>query len=445
MKRLYYFSIWLLLVSSLFVSCETTSDPNSGIIPTTDSLQLRFTDTTTLVAIIEKDDTLRTDGTDRVLLGSYYDPIFGKTTSSFYSTFSIAQTFWNTGGVIVDSVILTMKYDGGYGDLSKFTGYQVLQVFEVIEDISTAPTGGYNSLTSFNYNPIPIATYGYAPQFFPFGSEPAAIRIPINPAFANRFLTGDTINSTKIKNYIKGIYVRIDPTVTAMQSSGQGGIAYFILDSDVSHINIHYHISAATPLTIKLPMGTSSNTRINIFNHDYGAPPTFSTTCDPSFIAKLNDTTNTTASDKLYIQAMEGTRIKVKMPYLKNYLDSGKIIVNRAELVIPIDIAQDIILYPIPGNILTYTLDPDGKVVYMDDTPYTYYDGYYNSTYQEYKIVFTQYLQQVLNDENVASEFYIDIPVFSKNTDAYRLIIHSAEHTTKPLRLKLTYTRIPSL
>ena len=94
---------------------------------------------------------------------------------------------------------------------------------------------------------------------------------------------------------------------------------------------------------------------------------------------------------------------------------------------------------------MTYTLGSDGKVRLMDDIYYVYYDSYYNAITQEYKIVFTQYLQQVVNQESIASEFYIDIPVLSKATDAYRLVINSVEHATKPLKLHLTYTRIPTL
>ncbi len=420
-------------VSTTF-SCEGEPDLNSGIIPTTDSLLLRFNDTTTLVAFIQKDDTIRTDATERVLLGSYYDPIFGRTTSSFYSTFTAAQSFSSTVNDI-DSIVLTLKADGGYGDLSKFTGYQVLEVFEVTEDIPVPPSGGYSSHTTFSYNPIPIGTYGFVPQFFPLGNEPAAIRIKINPSFGSRFFQGDTINSTNVRDFIKGIYVRISPLVTQSQPSGTGGIAYFKLNSDVSHMII-YHGNGQGQ--IKLPMGTSSNYRINKFYHDYTL---FS--ANLSFLQKLGDSTNTTASDKLYIQGMEGVRVKVKMPYLSNYLDSGKVIVNKAELVIPIDNTQDFALYENPGNILTYTLASDGKIRLMDDIYFVYYDSYYNATTQEYKVVITQYIQQVLNGGDVASEFYIDIPVLSKYTSAFRLVINSPEHATKPLKLNLTYTRIP--
>ncbi len=442
MKRLNIFLVWLVGISITLVSCTTENDPNNGIIPVSDSLQLRFTDTTTLQAHIVQDDTLRTDNTDRGILGSYHDPIFGRTTSSFYSTFTSSQSFIGNSSYILDSVILTLRADGGYGDLSKFTGYQVLQVFEVTETIGTAPATGYNSTDSFDCAPVPLATFGFAPQFFSQGTEPAAIRIKLNTSFGNRFFNNDTINATNLNEYLKGIYVRIDPSIYNIQGIGNGGIVYFKLNNDVSALKVHYHecptcTTAAERRTVKFPMSSSANKRINIFRHNY-------TNADAAFMAKLNDTNNTVASDKLYIQSLQGIRIKVKMPYLKSYLDSGDVIVNRAEFIIPVDPSQNYQLYKEPANIMAYTLNSSGQVRLMDDIFYVYYDSYYNTATQEYKIVLTQYVQQVLNGGNVPSEFYFDIPVLAKNTDAFRLVINSPEHFTKPMKLNLTYTRIPT-
>lgn len=440
MKRLV--KVWLLvpaLVWGLF-SCEEANDPPTDL--PVDSLLLRFSDTTTIRAHIERDDTLRTDATERVILGSYYDPVFGKTTSAFYSTFTIAQTFVKQSGSIVDSVILTLRHDGDYGDVTKLNSYQVLQVFELTEEIPEPPDEGYNSTTSFNYDPVPIATQGFVPQFATFGNDPAAIRIRINPAFASRFFAEDTVNSSNIKDLVKGIYVRIDPNTTASQSIGQGGLSYFKLTSDVSRLQIFYHVPPANDvLDIKLSMGTTFNYRFSVFDHDND----YLNTADPALQTKLADTTNTVISDKLYIQALEGIRVKVSFPYLSSYKDSGNVIINKAELIIPIDESQDIDKYKLPGNILTYTLDSERKVDLMDDINYTYYDSYYNDVDKDFKVVITQYLQQIINDENVEKSFYIDIPILSKYTDGYRIVIHSAEHAIKPIKLNLTYTRIPSL
>jgi len=424
-------------------SCTSENDPNTSVIPTSDSLLLTYSDTTTLTAFIELDDTIRTDATERVLLGSMYDPVFGRCTSAFYSTFTISQSL-NTelNTYTVDSVILTMRAEGGYGDLSKFTGYQVLEVFELTEDIPDAPIGGYNSTTSFDYNPVPLATYGFSPQFFPLGTEPSSIRIKLNPAFGNRFFAtpNDTVNSANVRDYIKGIYVRINPTVTAMQSPGQGGMAYFKLNSDVSSLKVYYRKNSGTVTNIlKFPMATTSNKRVNVFEHfDY-------VDADPALQTKLADTTNTIVSDKLYIQALNGIRIKVKMPYLMNYVDSGPIIVNRAEFVLPIDPTQDLHLYDEPDNLMAYYLGSDGLIHFMPDIPYTYYDSFLDPVTQQYKIVLTQYVQKILNGENIPSEFYFDIPVLAKYTDAFRMVLNSPEHATKPMKLNLTYTRIPSL
>ncbi len=445
MRRLPLFLTGIFLLLCGMESCTSENDPNTGVIPTSDSLLLTYSDTTTLVAFIEKDDTLRTDATERVLLGSMYDPVFGKTTSSFYSTFTATQTLLTESNVYtVDSVVLTMRADGGYGDLSKFTGYQVLEVFELTEDIPAAPTGGYNSTDTFSCNPVPLATYGFVPQFFPYATEPAAIRIKLNPALGNRFFATpfDTLNSTNVTDYIKGIYVRIHPSVPGMQNPGQGGIAYFKLNSDVSNLKIYYKKNSSTiqQSPLKFSMATTNNRRVNVFRHNYNMG-----IADAALVNKLADTNDIVSSDKLYIQAMEGIRIKVKMPYLSNYIDSGPIIVNRAEFVLPIDATQDIHLYDEPDNLMAYYIGNDGLIHFMPDIPYTYYDSFYNPITQEYKIVLTQYIQRVLNGDNIPHEFYFDIPVLAKYTDAYRIVLNSPEHLTKPMKLNLTYTRIPSL
>jgi len=442
MRRLNIFFVGIIGVFITLVSCDTNPDPNDGVISVNDSLQLTFTDTTTLIAHIVQDDTIRTDNTDRGLLGSYHDPIFGRTTSSFYSTFTSSQTFVSNPNYILDSVILTLRADGGYGDLSKFTGYQVLQVFEVTEDIVAPPSIGYNSTDSFNCAPIPLATFGFAPQFFAQGSEPASLRIKLNTSFGNRFFNNDTINAINLQEYVKGLYVRIDPSIYNIQGIGNGGIVYFKLNSDVSSLKVHYHecptcTTAAEKKVLKFPMSSSANKRINIFRHNYN-------NADAAFMAKLNDTTNTIASDKLYLQALQGIRVKVKMPYIKSYSDSGDVIINRAEFIIPVDESQNYQLYKEPANIMAYTLNSSGQVRLMDDIFFVYYDSFYNSVTKEYKIVLTQYLQQVLNGGNVPAEFYFDIPVLAKNTDAFRLVINSPEHLTKPMKLNLTYTRIPT-
>jgi len=439
MTRVYLVVVAVFLVLTGLVSCEPQTDPNTNLIPPGDSLQLLSTDTTTIKAWIEKDDTLRTDNSDRVLLGSMYDPVFGKTQASFYSTFGIAGNHTPIANSVVDSVVLTMRADGGYGDLTKMTGYQVLEVFEVTENIPAAPTKGYNSTYSFNYNPVPLATYGFAPQFFPQGIEPAAIRIKLNPSLGARFfVVGNTINSENIGNYIKGVYVRIRPDVPGMQAPGQGGLVYFKLNSDVSSIKIYWHAGSSNTVTLKLPMA-SGNRRFTVFSHDY-------TYADPALQTKLADTSNTTASDKMYIQSNQGLRMKMKLPFLQDYVAGGKVVVNKAEFVFPVDLTQDLIKYPQPSNIMIYYKGSDGLLHFTDDIVYTYYDSFYDVTTKEYKIVITQHIQHILNNiAGIPKEFYFDIPVLSKNTDAFRFVINSPEHSTNPMRLNLSYTRIPTL
>lgn len=433
-----YFSPIILVLSLLLHSCAEDFNNPGGIIPPEDLLNAIYTDTTTIRAYIEKDDTVFTHSSYRGLLGSYYDPVFGKTTSSFYTTVNTSFNQVILGGNrIVDSVFLVLRADGVYGDATKFNSYQVAEVFEVTQEIPIpgATDDGYSSYNSFFTNPIPIGIKGFAPQFYPYGNEPAQLRIPINNSIGQRFLVLDTIKPDTIKYFLNGLYVRISPTTTADQSVKQGGICYFNLSSDISKLVIYFHSDATAKGQINLVTSGTNNVHFSVYNHD------FNSSTDPDFLTKLNDTTDTTG-DYLYLQSIQGIRTKVLLPYFLNYVDTQKVILNKAELIIPIDINQDLTLYPPSSNVMNYRYNDDGLIQLFPDLPYAYYDSFYDPVNQQFRVVITQYLQKVLTGEYPNDGFYLDIPIGNKNTDAYRVVIHSPEHPTAPMKLNLVYTRI---
>lgn len=427
-------------------SCSDELDNPGNIIPPEDLLNAVFTDTCTVTAFIEKDDTVRTDNVDRAMLGSYYDPVFGRTSAAFYTTLNINQKINNRQDLhpMVDSVVLCLRFDGAYGDVSKYNGYQVAEVFEVTQEIPlpTISDPGYHSYNSFSYNPVPLGVHGFAPQFFPYKNEPSQMRIRLNNDFGQRFIQLDSLSPDTIVHFCKGLFVRISPMVTGGQSPGQGAISYFKLGSDVSRVSIYFHNDDTqpnqTPPEIRLSMN-GKNVHFTVFNHDNYA------SADPGLITKLNDTTDT-SGQFLYLQSIQGLRIKVKFPTIQGLVsDTQKVIINKAELLLPVDISQNTVLYPMAASITTYRLDEDGDPVALPDNGYAYWDSFYDGTNKRYRFGLAQYIQQVLSGEIPNNGFYVDIKGEFKSYDAYRMVLHSVNHLTNPIKLNLTYTRIKNL
>ncbi len=427
--------LFTLLVAAIY-SCEDNTNTDPGIIPPEDLLNAIYSDTTTIRAYTVYDDTIRTDNARYAALGSYYDPEFGRTTASFFTTFNVAQKYENFGtNPVFDSIVLVLRFRGTYGDAKKLNGYMIAEVFEVTQDIP-AESSGYNSYSQISYNPIPLATQGFVPIFTSFANQGTQLRIKLNNAFGQRFLNADSLTANNVKNLIKGLYVRISPQTTANQAPGQGAIVFFDLISEVSRLAIHFHNDQNPEgLEMKLITTGSSNVRFNRFTHDYAASGA------SDLVTQLNNPGNPTAS-RLFLQSGQGLRVKIEFPYLLNYTTDKKIIINKAELIIPADELTDYFLYPAPFNLVTYTLNDDGSYNLVDDFQFNYYDSFWDDINKQFKIRITQHVQQIINGKYNVNAMFLDTPILSKNTDVNRVVVFGPNHPIRPMKLHLVYTPV---
>jgi len=444
-RMLNRFTTVLFLACITLWNCSSEYNNPGGIIPPEDLLNAVHTDSTTITAFFEREDTIRTDGSDRGLLGSYFDPVFGRTTAGFYTTLNVLQKFKPGLTPIVDSVVLCLRHDGDYGDVTKFNGYQVAEVFEVAQEIPIPDTSsdGYTAYSSFPLHPVPLAVQGFAPKYFAYKNEGTQLRIRMNNSFGERFLNQDSLMPGSIDNICKGLYVRISPQITQSQAPGQGAISYFRLTNDLSRVSVYYHTSTATSAELRLVTSGSGNVHFNVFGHDYVS------SVEPTFYSRLLD--STISGPNLYMQSLGGLRLKLKFPHLMNYVDTQKVILHKAELIIPVDIGQDLSKYPVAPNILPYVITSEGLIRVFDDFPYGYYDSYYDATNRQFRVVITQYLQDVLTGQVSNSGIYLKLsggfydqyrPLLVDATAAYRAVISSPEHPTLPMKLNLTYTPV---
>ena len=118
----------------MFFSCEKEpGEIGLAIQPPDDKLEVRYTDTSSLVSYSVIEDSVKTDEMSINLLGSMYDPVFGKTTASFATQLRMANAGVDFGvNPQVDSLVLSLVYVSYYGDLLT---QQTLHIYELDEDI----------------------------------------------------------------------------------------------------------------------------------------------------------------------------------------------------------------------------------------------------------------------------------------------------------------------
>ena len=421
----------IVLFSSLFFSCQKEPDKlGLGITPVGDRLNLRYCDTSTVIAYSVYDDSVRTDQVSPTLLGSIYDPVFGKTVASIYTQLSLSEYDYDFGTQpVLDSLVLQLQYNGYYGDT---TTPMTVKIYEMADTLSLDSVYYYNQkanihsqeLARYTFYPHPtdsvkIDTVKYAPY----------LRIKLNSILGNKILNASATNlssSDNFKKYINGIYL----TATPVNASGQGSILYFNLLGTYSGLKLYYHNTTDT-LAFNLVVD-SYTPFFNHFDH-FGYRH-----ANAAFRQQLNGDT-LKGKDKIYVQAMGGVRVKLRFPYLKHLLDSGKIAINEAQLIFKNADTDGKYAPPSSLNLMRYTENGGHKGYLADyvDEGTTFFDGVYNSTSKTYRFRISRYLQQLLDGKVGAYGLSLQ-----NSANAPRLILNGSNATTGKIKLQLIYTRL---
>jgi hypothetical protein len=434
----------IILIAIIFNSCKDPDDFGLEIQPQGDLLNLVFSDTTTILAYTIKDDSARTNYSIYTLVGSIKDPIFGSVQASFGTQFeppSFNITFGDSP--VVDSMVLILAYNGYYGDTSTS---QTIKVYELTEMLPK------DSIYS-NYNPsfdnnTEIANLTHKPQpttkiKIDTTYEPSQLRIKLYNTFAEKFLKADTTANTgdyssveKFQEFFKGFYI------TATPVSSDGAICYFDLKKTVntkliSKLVLYYHNSSEDSLSQSFTVGRNC-TKFNKFEHNNYQ--------DAAQLLKDQIDGNKSLGDSLlYLQSMAGLSVKLGFPYLMNWYTSGKIVINRAELVITVEENGTYIDDYSAATKLALAGNDTANHYYfiIDDDTYsggTFFGGSYNSTTKEYSFNITRQIQNFLSTNNPQNGLYLTIS--GKTVNATRVIIKGHKRSTGNLRLKLSYTKV---
>mgnify|MGYP000024962664 CR=1 FL=1 len=201
-----------------------------------------------------------------------------------------------------------------------------------------------------------------------------------------------------------------------------------------TRITLFYHNSTDTT-SYYFPVNKDACARYTHFEHDYSSATELN--------AQLNSS-NSIQKDKVFVQAMAGVRTKITMPYLMNLFSQGKIAINKAELIMPVDPTSisgaDTIYIPHPKLVATIADSALGPVIMPDYFEgATYFGGEYDKTKKEYRFNIARYMQQVLNGKRKNQGLYIITN--ARPTTANRVqLVGGNKLLTNRMRLKITYT-----
>lgn len=422
----------LLLIATFFASCKK-EDSSIGVdLIANDLLHARFTDTTTLVTHTVREDSNKyvTSGLQTYQLGNYDDPIFGNTTASIYTQLFLSSNNVSFGtNPIFDSVVLTLATKSFYGSNDPIT----FKVHELIDALSTDSL--YYSNSALAYNPVPIASYSVLPNTGTdviIGNDTLDphIRIPLDPTWGTALMnlpSSNLADNTAFLSVLKGLYITASPAVT----SGGRSIYSLLMSSKASGVTLYYRDGA--PKSYEFTFNGAM--RFNHYQHDY-------TSATPSILSQINTSWDIQQS-KVFVQGLTGVRTKINLPFINNYLDSGAIAVNKAEVIIKVDPTTLNDFYPPPLTLVLVATGSDSSDLIIPDylEGSSYFGGTYDAANKEYRFNIARYVQNLLNGNIENHGLYLVL--IGQSIYVNRAVLEGGDKTNPAhMRMKLTYTRL---
>jgi hypothetical protein len=442
MKISAYVFFALTALALLAASCTKKADEiGLNIQPPGDELLLSSTDTISVVAYSALEDSVRTDELSTSILGSFFDPVFGKTTASIFTEIRLTNVQLNFGaGAVIDSIVLSLAHLSIYGDK---TSPQTFRVFEMTENINIDSAYYSNRMHSYDQanelgsiSIVPptdstmVDTIKVAPR----------LRIPLNQVLANKLLSGDSTNFSSNENFrqfFKGLFITADPAV----ASGQGALITYNLLTDRTNLTVYYHNDVADSLKYTFLI-TSSSARYNHYEHyDY-------MDADPQFRQQVIEGNTDLGNELLYLQALGGVRTYLKIPSLSALgamIASGNmpmISVNEAQIIFTNNETNGA-LAPPSRLVIGKVIDDAGLTTLLDDQREGegYFGGFYNTGNSDYRFRLSRYVQnRILNPD--AEDFGLVLIIPGASSVPQRVVLNGTAAESGSIKLVIKYTLV---
>lgn len=435
--------IGVLLVLALFSCKKDPYELGIDLLPPSDTLNVLTTDTCTVFAYSVNQDSIRTDGSSYFIVGSMFDPVFGKSTAGIYTQVILGSEAPYFGdNPVLDSLVLVLVYNGYYGDT---TTMQNVKVYELSEDLI---------IDSAYWSNHRVATYSTLlanQSFYPRPTDSvrvsgknmvAHLRINLNKFtnyLGNKILYAPSdvlADNASFLNFFKGLYVETNPV------NAKGSLVNFGVGAYSSRMELYFHNSSNDSLQYDFLIDETAARYTYIDHNGY-------LDGSPDLKRQILNHDSTLGANKLFLQGLGGVKIKLRFPYMKDFGKDHLIAINDALLMFS-NMETDTTLAP-PPQLSMFRQDSVGRISFLADEieGQNYFGGTYNKSSKTYFFRITQHIQKVIQHSYKNSfDLYIlvnnpiktDIPPFRVMLNGTNPSLPGA--LTNRFRLKLIYTRL---
>lgn len=403
----------LFLLLCLVFSCKKKVDDSVlglDVQPENDLLGQIINDTSSILMYTQKvDNTIKSYNDQYKFLGSNQDPIFGRTDASIYTNFSISNNLTNLSfgtNPVLDSAEMVIRFLGqALGDTSTALTYQVYLLSEKLV------SGTTYSVTSHLMKSSSVVSTLTGKLKVRNGN--VCLVLPLDYNMSQYILQNNSnlTNNTAFQNAYKGFY--ITTINSALGAPGSGAIRRFNMDDELSGVNLYYHdgnSASSKGQVFKFSFRGTDALRFNHIDHNYVSGASLNLFDQ---ISGTEEAAILKGNSNVYLNCFGGTRTKIYLPYIKNFTDSQKVSISRAELIIKIDnkISPYNPNYGYPSNLALIACNAENgeELVFdqLETTDFVKYGGIYDAANKQYVFNIARQMQKILNGEIVNYGFYL--------------------------------------
>lgn len=392
-----------------------------------DLLGLEVIDTTiTIYSYPVLSDSVKTDEVSTAMfVGSYVDPVFGKSTAGIYSQFSYGSSnslvqSGDLSNVVFDSIVLSMPLVDLYGEADPQT-FEVYQMTENIFIDSAYYSNNNKATTGINLVKSNKKT------ITPNSTGTGNINIHLDASIGDDVFAQSSLSSEAFAEWFKGLYITVN---NGSQSSGEGAMLNVLIGEPGScnltfyYRNINPPNSSSKQYSFEL---IQEGAYFNNFSHDYTGT---------SVESALNNKTN--GNSEFYIQSMSGVNAEIDFPHLSNLAEIEGFVVRKAELVFPYE-SSSINEYSQIDNLIALGYNSSGENIFLTDQFVGNIGGTNSSADNNYTFIITNFVNQLIQGDLEDNRLLIAPIGASINAD--RTIFNGQKAlTSNKLKLKISYS-----
>lgn len=418
-------SIKITAAAILFVAYSCKKDHSIlgvDVQPASDSLSADYLSDLPVTAHSVGYDSVATFNDNYKFIGSNNDPNFGRTDIGLYLNANMSVTdkdFGDDSQISSAEIVLKVQPFEFAGDQASVLTYSV---FAATNTLSPSTIYYTNNTRNHDVNAVPISVHTTSLTILPNGKF--VISIKLDQVYAQALLR-DKANLTSNEVFqakYKGYYI-----AASLQSGSEGAIYKADLDDDESGLYLHYKptSTADTIIDFKFKFSGTAASRYNTVKFS------------PSLALNEQFQDSSKGTNILFIKGMGMAKMKIRIPFLQNHLDSFKVAVNRAELILNVDPASIPAsgYYPAPPELTLLSVDPLSRETFLQDlvtpTDYARYDGKFDATNKRYTFNLAREAQLIFEGKKQNNGFYL---VVANTNISLKTIYAGASKELLPLR-----------